>query len=426
VFTTNLFVTVVTDSNPQAINAQSLSATNSFTVVVLPPPGPVLPAQADRSVVELTTLVVTNTATDWSPTVPQIGTNTILFNYSDRAALLADGWSFVGADASNNPRNTETGAVDYNQAVHSGILRIPCDQGDLWGTGGAGGPMGSTRNSLFRSLPGDWSSVRLFLNFPAITQNYQQAHLGLYQNDDNYLQMGVAFNGNEAFTMDRETGGAPTAFARVLTTSTSLYFRLDRNPTNSVFTGFYSVDGANWMFLGSTNLTLATARLMVWTGGSPSVGPAMDLRRLDIVAGTTVPTVLSYTLINPPAGATIDGNGTITWQPSGTNAPGSAVFTTVVTDNGLPPLRATNSFTITVGGPPKPPTIKSVTMITGAVVITWDCAIGSTYRLQFKDDLGQTNWLDLLPDVAAAGHTITTTNYIGSSPSRFFRALLLH
>src|ERR1019366_3563491 len=83
---TNVFTTVVTDSNPWSVNNQQLSATNSFTVIVLPVFGPVLPGQTNRTVNELAALVVTNTATDANPTVPQISTNTVLFNYTDRTA----------------------------------------------------------------------------------------------------------------------------------------------------------------------------------------------------------------------------------------------------------------------------------------------------------------------------------------------------
>ena len=122
----------------------------------------------------------------------QIGTNTILFNYANRAALLADGWSFYATN-DGAPRNTEiltgAGMIDYNQTLHPGVLNIPCDQGDLYGTA-----YNNTRNTLFRSLPADWQSVRLALTFAPVAANYQQAHLGLYQDDDNYMQMGVAYN----------------------------------------------------------------------------------------------------------------------------------------------------------------------------------------------------------------------------------------
>jgi hypothetical protein len=63
--------------------------------------------------------------------------------------------------------------------------------------------------------------------------------------------------------------------------------------------------------------------------------------------------VLSYQLLEAPAGAVIDAAGVITWTPgqgSGTNT-----ITTVVTDNGEPPLSATNSFVVVVTPAPVPP-----------------------------------------------------------------------
>jgi hypothetical protein len=57
---------------------------------------------------------------------------------------------------------------------------------------------------------------------------------------------------------------------------------------------------------------------------------------------------LSYSLIGP-SGATIDANGVITWTPAEDQGPATDVeFTTIVTDNGVPPLSATNSFAVTV------------------------------------------------------------------------------
>ena len=57
---------------------------------------------------------------------------------------------------------------------------------------------------------------------------------------------------------------------------------------------------------------------------------------------------LTYSLLSPPSGATISTNGVITWTPSQTQSPGTNTITTVVTDNGSPPLSTTNKFTVTV------------------------------------------------------------------------------
>ena len=62
---------------------------------------------------------------------------------------------------------------------------------------------------------------------------------------------------------------------------------------------------------------------------------------------------LTYILLNPPAGMTIDTNGIITWTPTSGQAPGVYTITTVVTDTNVFALTnnsfsVTNTFTITL------------------------------------------------------------------------------
>ncbi|HEY9172923.1 MAG TPA: hypothetical protein VI136_11610, partial [Verrucomicrobiae bacterium] len=58
--------------------------------------------------------------------------------------------------------------------------------------------------------------------------------------------------------------------------------------------------------------------------------------------------LLTYTLENPPAGVAIDPNGVITWTPDESQGPGLYTLRTIVTDNGVPPLKATNTLAVTV------------------------------------------------------------------------------
>jgi hypothetical protein len=58
--------------------------------------------------------------------------------------------------------------------------------------------------------------------------------------------------------------------------------------------------------------------------------------------------LLTYRLLNAPGGAAVDGRGVITWTPEEAQGPGSNQITTVVTDNGTPPLSATNQFVVSV------------------------------------------------------------------------------
>ena len=85
-----------------------------------------------------------------------IATNTIDFNYTNRAALLEGGWNFMAQTAGGGARNTETTGgttppdVSYDQTAHPGVLQIPPLNGDLWATGN------DTRNNIFTALSSNW------------------------------------------------------------------------------------------------------------------------------------------------------------------------------------------------------------------------------------------------------------------------------
>ena len=61
------------------------------------------------------------------------------------------------------------------------------------------------------------------------------------------------------------------------------------------------------------------------------------------------PQKLSFSLVSPLAGMHIDASsGIFTWTPDQTQSPATNTITVVVTDNGSPPLSATNSFQVVV------------------------------------------------------------------------------
>jgi hypothetical protein len=61
------------------------------------------------------------------------------------------------------------------------------------------------------------------------------------------------------------------------------------------------------------------------------------------------PNILTFSLTNPPAGATINPtNGLFSWTPSELQGPSTNVVTVRVTDNGTPPLSDQKSFTVVV------------------------------------------------------------------------------
>jgi hypothetical protein len=354
---TYTFTTMVTNYNPYDGANPRLTATNSFLVVVQTNLL-VLAAQPQCILNELTTLRVTNSATLLTNLPYGLATNTVRFTYTNRAALLADGWSFLAVNPDGTTRNTEItnaniGVVAYGltNGAWGPVLRLPCDTGNLWGAAN------NTRNALFRSLQTNWVSLRLSLSF-APTENYQQAQLLLYQDDDNYVEVDRAYNtynGIQCAEFNQETARVPTTLNFVNLPATNISLRLDRTPASGRVNGFYSTDGSTWVSLGQTSQSLTNAGLGIWVGGAAdpytNTLTTCDVGRFDIITTNISPPILYALLVTNlldgsiVSNATIDANGIILWTPTEAQGPGQYTFTTSANYAGY---QAFNSFTVTV------------------------------------------------------------------------------
>jgi O-glycosyl hydrolase len=389
VTTNGCFISGGSFGGPFVVSACSAGAKGTSSVSVLFNGLLGLPAQAAQALDGVTQLVVTNSAAA-RPLAVQLTSNTFAFRYRNRDELLADGWSFMATLPDGTLRDTEItdpadGAlISCDQDIHPGILRIPCDVGDLWGSAN------DSRNSLFRPLPTNWLSLQLELTFAPVV-NFQQAHLGLYQDDDNYLQVGVAYNDIGAdgaeFSADLEALGTPVMVGWIALLTNQFQLLLAQNPASGNISASCSVDGENWTVIAVTNWPLMNPQVSIWTGGSPGGLSNCDLSRFTMMVSNAVPTVLSYALLQAPDGATIDTNGVIRWQPVPGVVPSTHVFTTVVTDNGIPPVRATNSFSVYVGSPP----VLSAGLASNGVVVSWSSTL-TNFVLESARELGSDVW----------------------------------
>lgn len=220
-------------------------------------------------------------------------TNTVHFNYGSRSALLADGWTFLARTGPGQTRNTETTAgtippdVSYDQGLHPGVLRVPVGGGDLWET------YNSSQNTLIRQLATNWTSVRLALSF-APTQNTEQVNLLVYQDDDNYVSVGRAYNNGHTVSLVNELGRNPIAIGSsvVSESDTNLHLRLDRNLATGNVTGYYSTNGTNWTNLGQTWQTLINPKVCLFVGGAAAPHVNADFDRLDVITADVVPSAV--------------------------------------------------------------------------------------------------------------------------------------
>ena len=295
------------------------------------------------------------------------------FNYSSRTALLADGWwDFLARTSSGGTRNTEQTSglvVDYNQSTHPGTIRVPADQGTLWGSSN------NTRNTLFRDLPSDWTTLRLAVASFAPTAPYQGACLSAYQDDDNYVILCRDHVGAQVVEWWQETGGNAAVVGSVSSSATAnVWLRLDRNPSTNTITAFISTNGGtNWTQMsGSVVKALNNPRLALVVGGNGSTTsfPAADLAFIDVgTVSNPLPAIigLSSTSLsfdaaagggNPPSqtvSITNNGSGALNWtasdnQPWLTVSPtsGTAPSTLTVSVNTTGLAAGTYNGTITI------------------------------------------------------------------------------
>jgi len=330
---TNLFTTVVTDTDPSAVNATSLSATNSFTVVVNAiHNGPSLPVRTNRTVVELTTMTVNNSATDND--VPPRALNYALISPPAGASISSNGVVTWTPDESQGPGTNI-------------IMTVVTDDGTP--------PLSATNSFTVNVLESNTPPVlpvqsnRTLTGLQTLSVTNAATDSDLPANPLTYtLQTGpsnavIDANGIISWTPVVSQVPSTNLFTTVVT---------DTNPPAINETSFSSTNS----FFVIVNAIHNGPQLPLQTNHS-----VLELTTLCVTNTATVndvpPRALTYTLANPPAGALISTNGVITWQPTESQGPGTNIITTIVTDDGSPPLSATNNFTLIVLESNSPPVL---------------------------------------------------------------------
>ena len=241
--------------------------------------------------------------------------NHINFSYSSRAALLADGWSFIATTPSGGTRNTEVTSgqpsVDYNQTTHAGKIRIQLGSGEDYASSN------NSQNMLFHPLPPSWTSIRLNIAAFNPTSNYQQSGLMVYQDDDNYFYVSRLFGDAASTETQIEAASANSNLGRVgLSATTNITYRIDKT-TGNTYTSFYSLDGGStWTTLASTTANLNNVRLAIQQGTDQTgTFPTVDYAWVEILAQNQAPPVLNAA--TPNVGA--QGQGNLGVSLSGSN-----------------------------------------------------------------------------------------------------------
>jgi hypothetical protein len=200
-----------------------------------------------------------------------------------------------------------------------------------------------------------------------------------------------------------------------------------------------------WFMPGSTNTTLIVrlsgSGIVASTNVIPYANTAPILAAISnqtVNAGATLRFTarasdadqpadnLSFSLdLGAPRGTAIDPvSGVFTWTPAVNQAPSTNHIVVRVTDDGVPPLSATQSFSVIVLSPAL--FIGSVGLSPdGRPTFTWGSQAGSTYRVQFKNTLDDSTWQTLTDLVATGVATTFTDSATQGVTERYYRVLLI-
>jgi beta-xylosidase len=141
-------------------------------------------------------------------------------------------------------------AKDWSLTSQPGFMRITAQRGGFFGAGG------DSKNLLVQSMPVGNFEIRTRVIFTP-TEDFQDAGLLVYQDDDNNFVLGRAYCdlipspcvGNGIY-FDQEEQGTQIGsnFAMTTTTTNETYLRLQRQ--GLVYTGYVSLDGTSWTMVG--------------------------------------------------------------------------------------------------------------------------------------------------------------------------------
>jgi hypothetical protein len=142
------------------------------------------------------------------------------------------------------------------------------------------------------------------------------------------------------------------------------------------------------------------------------------------------PQVVSYTVVDGPPGVTNIIPGLVRWFVP-TNQPyGDYPVTQQATDDGVPPRSDVVSFIVRVVAPANANTTGTPAPLIyfanlppdGKFTLSFSTIAGRTYRVNYKNDLGDPAWLELDRDFVASGTTASITDFANVA-HRFYQVV---
>jgi len=188
------------------------------------------------------------------------------FTKTSREDFLKD-WTVVNENAAN-------------WTIGENGLTVTTEYGDMW--------QGDRNhhNLFLQDTAGDWilETKVDFAEKPSMA--YQQAAIMAYQDENNYLKVGMQSDGSAiSVHLNREMNAKGAELAKQGVDTATIYYRLVK--TGDTYEGYYSLDGQQWTYLTTATMAMDNIKigLMAINGNQKSAEP--------------IPVTFSYVNITP-------------------------------------------------------------------------------------------------------------------------------
>jgi hypothetical protein len=390
---TNTIVVRVFDSG-----TPSLSATQSFKVFVneLNSP-PTLQPLADRTIIELSTLNITNVASD-----TDVPAQTLTF-------VLVSGPSGVTLDGSSGVL-TWTPTEAQGPSTNTIVVRV-FDSGipSLSATQSFTVFVNELNSAPFLSPLADQAIAELstltITNVASDTGSPAQTLTFALVDGPSGMNLDGA-SGVLTWTPSEAQGPSTnTIVVRVFDSGTP-----SLSATQS-FTVVVSEVNSAPVFPPSDPLTITEGALLSFTVAATDADLPLQVLRYTLETGA------------PSGAALTETNGFFSWRPPAGTAPSTNIISIRATDNGTPEMSELLSLTIVVVAPPR---LTIALSSSGLVTLTWNSLAGRSYRVEYSDSDESPNgpWSQLGEDVLADSTLTTATDQADRSPRRIYRVRL--
>ena len=337
-----LFTTIVTDTNPPAINSTSFSATNSFIVHVLETNSAPFWVTNYPAVVmdELTVTNIFATAldTDLPPNILtySLATNTppwVTINSSNGLITLAPGEAAGPSTNTFTAIVTDNGAPPLSATTNFTVIVNEVNTAPFWATN----VPSQTNYVVFEQTLLTVTNTASDADIPTNGLTYVLSVVSTNLGAPAVTNAAIDTNGVITWMPTEAQGPGIYIFTTIVT---------DTNPWALINQSF---SATNYF----TVTVLETNSAPFWVTNYPAV--VMDELTVTNIAATALdadlPTnTLTFTLAtNTPIWVSINPtNGLITLAPGEADGPSTNTFTVIVTDDGVPALNATTNFTVIV------------------------------------------------------------------------------